>query len=396
MTISPPGRRLGARRTAVLLPAVLLALLDLMLSFVIAGSPAGGVLLLPSLALAVGGVATWMPRRRRNARRLVVYAGLLGFFSITLTVLLARITGGGGTSGGGVGFAELLALIVVLYLVARYSRPRPGWPAAFLLLFAILFLPLRAEFSADMVVIGLLLVILAASIAAVGVWTRFTAGQRERQIATVRAEQRAEFARDLHDFIAHHVTGIVVQAQGARFIAEQDPQRVITALDQIEHAGAETMAAMRRMVGVLRGGDAAAPLAPLAGVADLQPLLDQFSAAGGARARLFSEGPLEGLPVDVSTSAYRVVMEALTNVRRHAVAPTRADVQLRRTAEWLFVRVTNDGTAPLRATDRRGYGLDGLGERVAAVGGWLRAGPGINGGWVVDAALPIAAGEETQ
>ena len=109
---------------------------------------------------------------------------------------------------------------------------------------------------------------------------------------TVRAEQRAEFARDLHDFIAHHVTGIVVQAQGARFIAEQDPQRVLLALEQIEQAGAETMASMRRMVGVLRDPQAPpdAPLAPVAGVAELAPLLDQFNGAGGPVARLHVDG----------------------------------------------------------------------------------------------------------
>jgi signal transduction histidine kinase len=393
MTISSRKRKLGVRKTGLLLLTVILALFDLVLLADPSGSGGVGAMVLPSMLLAAAAVVVWIPRRRRGSTRLVVYAGLIGFLSITVTVLVGGITAGVGV---GLGFAELLGLIVLLFMVARFGHPRLGWGAAGFLLFAILLQPQRAENSIDMVVVGLLLVILAGSIAAVGVWNRFTEEQRERQIATVRAEQRAEFARDLHDFIAHHVTGIVVQAQGARFVAEQDPQRVITALDQIEHAGAETMAAMRRMVGVLRSGDAAAPLAPLAGVTDLQPLLDQYTAAGGATARLFVEGPLEGLPVDVSSSAYRVVMEALTNVRRHAVEPSRADVQLRRTPEWLFVRVTNDGTAPLRATDRKGYGLDGLGERVAAVGGWLRAGPGINGGWVVDAALPIAAGEERQ
>ncbi|WP_033342696.1 sensor histidine kinase [Catenuloplanes japonicus] len=392
-TSSPRKRRMGLRKTAVLLLTVILALFDLLLSAATAGSPVGEFLVLPSLPLAAGATAIWLPRARRGSVRLTIYAILFGFLSVTVTVLVA---GSGGTTGGGIGFAELLGLIVVLFMVARFGHPRLGWVSAGFLLFAIVVLPQRAENGFELLSIGLLLVILAASIAAVGVWNRFTESQRERQIALVRVEQRAEFARDLHDFIAHHVTGIVVQAQGARFIAEQDPQRVITALDQIEHAGAETMAAMRRMVGVLRSGDAAAPLTPLAGVADLEPLLEQFTAAGGAKARLFVEGPLDGLPVDVSTSAYRVVMEALTNVRRHAVEPTRAHVQLRRTPEWLFVRVTNDGAAPLRATDRKGYGLDGLGERVASVGGWLRAGPGINGGWVVDAALPIAAGEERQ
>jgi signal transduction histidine kinase len=217
---------------------------------------------------------------------------------------------------------------------------------------------------------------------------------RLRAMDSVRAEQRDEFARDLHDFIAHHVTGIVVQAQGAKFIAEQDPQRVLKALDQIEQAGAETMASMRRMVGVLRDPDARpdAPLAPLAGVDELSPLLEQFSNAGDVLARLHVDGSTAGIPVEVSTSAYRVVMEALTNIRRHAKDARVADVWVRRTPEWLLVRVANDGTAPARSgtpRERAGYGLVGLTERVRAVGGRISAGPGIEGGWVVDAAFPL-------
>jgi signal transduction histidine kinase len=188
------------------------------------------------------------------------------------------------------------------------------------------------------------------------------------------------------------VTGIVVQAQGAKFVAEQDPQRVLLALEQIEQAGAETMASMRRMVGVLRDPESKpdAPLAPIAGVSDLGPLTEQFTAAGGAKARLHVDGPVDGLPVEVSTSAFRVVMEALTNIRQHAAGAKVADVWVRRTPEWLLVRVADDGAAkPAGPRDRTGYGLVGLTERVRAVGGRLTAGPGIEGGWVVDAAFPL-------
>jgi signal transduction histidine kinase len=226
-----------------------------------------------------------------------------------------------------------------------------------------------------------------------GVYLRTIASARQRAVDAVRAEQRAEFARDLHDFIAHHVTGIVVQAQGAKFIAEQDPKRALLALEQIEAAGAETMASMRRMVGVLRDPQARpdAPLAPIAGVLELPVLLEQFSKAGGPLARLHVDGDVHGLPVEVSTSAYRVVMEALTNIRQHADGARVADVWIRRTAEWLLVRIANDGAPPRGGSprDRTGYGLVGLTERVRAVGGRLTAGPGIDGGWVVDAALPL-------
>ena len=83
-------------------------------------------------------------------------------------------------------------------------------------------------------------------------------------------------------------------------------------------------------------------------------------------------------------------MEALTNIRQHATGARVADVWIRRTPEWLLVRVANDGTArPSGPRERSGYGLVGLTERVRAVGGRLSAGPGIEGGWVVDAAFPL-------
>jgi signal transduction histidine kinase len=151
---------------------------------------------------------------------------------------------------------------------------------------------------------------------------------------------------------------------------------------------------MRRMVGVLRDPQSKpdAPLAPVAGVPELGVLLEQFTAAGGPAGRLHLDGPVDGIPVEVSTSAHRVVMEALTNVRQHAVGARVVDVWVRRTPEWLLVRIANDGSArPSGPRERSGYGLVGLTERVRAVGGRLTAGAGIEGGWVVDAAFPLNA-----
>ncbi|GAB2574488.1 hypothetical protein Aab01nite_15600 [Paractinoplanes abujensis] len=344
--------------------------------------------------LAIAAAAVWLPVHRPRSTRLPKTAMAVGGVSLLATLAsgaLAASDGGYGTSWG---LAESAALLGVCYVVARHSTAGLGFTALIVVGAAVSFMPLRAGQDAAYVIFGLIQALAAAAAIGLGIYLRIIESSRQRAFDAVRAEQRAEFARDLHDFIAHHVTGIVVQAQGAKFIAEQDPQRVLQALDQIEQAGAETMASMRRMVGVLRDPESKpdAPLAPVAGVHDLGTLIEQFNAAGSIKARMHLDGALDGLPVELSTSAYRVVMEALTNVRQHAPAAGAADIWIRRTPEWLLVRVANDGVVPARTPaprDRPGYGLVGLTERVRAVGGRISAMPGIEGGWVVDAAFPI-------
>jgi len=354
--------------------------------FLYSGSEIEGLI---RILLAVATAVVWLPAHRQNSTALPRAAFLLGLFSLLLTAVVAVAR----PEQGIWGLAESFGMLGVLFVVAR--RATPGWAIAAVISAgaAVSFLPLRGGQSPVFVIFGLIQALAAAAAIGAAIYLRILEGGRQRAFDAVRAEQRTEFARDLHDFIAHHVTGIVVQAQGARFIAEQDPKRVLLALEQIEQAGAETMASMRRMVGVLRDPDSKpdAPLAPVAGVHELGPLIEQFTAAGGPLGRLHFDGSVDGLPVEVSTSAYRVVMEALTNIRQHATGARVADVWIRRTPDWLLVRVANDGGArPAGPLERSGYGLVGLTERVRAVDGRLTAGPGIEGGWVVDAAFPLS------
>jgi signal transduction histidine kinase len=347
------------------------------------------------VAAAMAAAAVWLPTHQQGSVTLPKVAFWLGIGSLLLTAVISAVWANSDLNHSFWGLAESLALLGVLFVVAR--RGKPGWSVAAVASVgaAVSFMPLRGGWEPVYVIFGLVQALAGTGAIGIGVYLRTIEGSRQRAVDAVRAEQRTEFARDLHDFIAHHVTGIVVQAQGARFIAEQDPQRVLLALEQIEQAGAETMASMRRMVGVLRDPESKpdAPLAPIAGVPELGLLTEQFTAAGGPLARLHVDGDPGGLPVEVSTSAYRVVMEALTNIRQHAGAARVADVWVRRTPEWLLVRVANDGQPPKAATprERPGYGLVGLTERVRAVGGRITAGPGIEGGWVVDAAFPLSS-----
>ncbi|WBB68518.1 histidine kinase [Micromonospora sp. WMMD812] len=370
----------------------LLGLFDLRFGLLADAGTAGALLLLVRVGLAVATAALWLPLHRQGTRRLPAAALLLAAASLAVTAGIVLVAGGGNVLSGSWGLAESAGLLAVVFVVARRgARGTAPWAAVAAGL-AVAALPLRTGTDSVYVIFGLLQALAAAGAAGGGLYLRSTAAGRARAVALVRAEQRAEFARDLHDFIAHHVTGIVVQAQGARFVAEQDPQRVIAALEQIERAGAETMASMRRMVGILRNPDAPpdAPLAPLAGVTDLAPLLRGFNDTTRAPARLHVDGTLDGLPVEVSTSAYRVVMEALTNTRQHAPDARSVDVFVRRTPDWLLVRVADDGATPRTPPARgHGFGLIGLSERVRALGGTVAAGPGAAGGWVLDASLPL-------
>ncbi|MEU4531647.1 histidine kinase [Micromonospora ureilytica] len=389
---TPDLRRWWVRlaQAAGLVAMGLLALFDL--RFGAPESLAALLLLLVRMGLAVATVPLWLPVHRLGSRVVPLGALVLACASLAVTAAVLFLSGSSYLIGGSWGLAESAGLIGVVFVVARWGAPRLAPWAAVAAGLAVAALPLRAGTENLLVIFGLLQVLAAAGAAGVGLYLRIMAAGRERAIALVRAEQRAEFARDLHDFIAHHVTGIVVQAQGARFVAEQDPQRVIVALEQIERAGAETMASMRRMVGILRNPDAPpdAPLAPLAGVTELDPLLTGFNGAANTPARLHVDGDLNGLPVEVSTSAYRVVMEGLTNTRQHAPDARSVNVAVRRTPDWLLVRVADDGASPRTAPARgHGFGLIGLTERVRALGGTITAGPGVAGGWVLDAAFPL-------
>jgi signal transduction histidine kinase len=345
----------------------------------------------PRVALVVLGTAWltafgWLIAHRLGPVPLGLAGMVVGGWSVAVTMSVES-----SFTQNPFGFAETAAMLGLLLVVVRRAHP---WLVVFgggALVLAVGAQPFRIGGGQTSYIFALLFTVIAFSVAAVGAYLRAIDSSRRRQVELVRAEQRAEIARDLHDFVAHHVTGIVVQAQGARLIATQDPVRAEAALEQIERAGAEAMASMRRMVGVLRanGSDPDAPLAPLATAADIAPLVAGFYSAGSIRADLQVAGDLDDLPAEIISSAHRVVMESLTNVRRHAHRATRVDVTLHRTADWLLVRVADDGptAGPPRGT--AGFGLIGLTERLQALGGRIQAGPGPDGGWIVDAALPL-------
>ncbi|WP_447002147.1 sensor histidine kinase [Saccharothrix isguenensis] len=276
------------------------------------------------------------------------------------------------------------ALLGVLGLVAWRGDPRWTTVAAPVLAVSVLVQPLRGDVEDLRTTVGVLVLALGVAVAvAAGLVARSAAAARTRQVQRARAAQRAEFARDLHDFVAHHVAGIVVHAQGAAAVARTDPELVLSALREIEHAGTEAVDAMRRVVGLLR--DTADDGAP--GVTEVPALVESFRRTSGLLGDLDVRGPFTDVRPDISTAAYRVVMEALTNARKHAHGAGAVDVSVHRTGSHLEVRVIDNGRPGPEHTG--GFGLRGLRERVVAAGGTLSAGPAPRGGWAVEASLPV-------
>jgi signal transduction histidine kinase len=345
-------------------------------------------LLCALLAVAAVSVSPWL-----GARVLPVVAGLAGAASLSVSAALRLGAGASAESHAAYGFAEPAALLWLLLLVPlRGRRWWVSWAAPPVLWAAIVLRPMAVEVVDISVIIALFFALGSTAVLGAGVAWRLISLDRRRRAEALRLEQRTEFARDLHDFVAHHVTGIVVQAQGALAIAERRPQLVRPSLERIEQAGVEALTSMRHMVGILRdanGGEREPALAPLAGIAEVRSLVERFSAVGGARARLDMEGTFDDLPVEVTTTAHRMVMEALTNVRKHAHGCTEVRVRVVRSVGGVTVRVSDDGRPRGgRHSSGGGFGLKGLAERVSLIGGSIQAGPITGGGWGVEATLP--------
>ncbi|HEY8867881.1 MAG TPA: histidine kinase [Candidatus Limnocylindrales bacterium] len=219
---------------------------------------------------------------------------------------------------------------------------------------------------------------------------------RSEQVATAQAAVRGErtrIARELHDVVADKVGLIVLQAGGARSVLDTDPERARSALQQVEEMGRQSLAEMRQLVGILRadeGGDRQ----PLPRLERLPAMVEEARAAG-LTVELEVRGPVVGLPAGLELAVYRLIQEALTNVRKHA--PTsRAHVRLTYEPDGLRIEVRDDGGPSGAVSDTvlkaagLGHGLIGMRERVQLYDGQMQAGPMTGGGFRVEAVLPLS------
>ncbi|MCQ8194424.1 sensor histidine kinase [Streptomyces rugosispiralis] len=341
--------------------------------------------------------------------------------------------------------AETVALMLLLVVGARRAHAWTAKSLAVLLTTALVLSPLRITLNVvppssrgETLQLCLIWAILALIALGVGAYLRELDARSRATAAAERRAERLRLARDLHDYAAHDVTAVVVLVEAAQVLAKEDPQQALALLPEIGSAGTQALQAMDHTLQLL--GDAPSPeeqeriLEPpsrraLASetrdnaeggagphghrgqrrdLSELAPLVTRFNRTGPPEAVLvLADALVESVPADVSVVGYRVIVEALTNVRRHAVTASRVEILLRREevddTPALRLQVTDDAPQPMsapalaeRAPGAGGTGISGLSERVSNLGGTLTAGPHEGGGWRVMATFPLAGSCGTQ
>lgn len=292
-------------------------------------------------------------------------------------------------------YGTVVPLVIMSYSVARYAsrnRARIGLAALVAVLVAVDLTVVELQSPGEIVFHWTVVI---------GAWV-VGAVAHSRESRAVEAEHRARaaeggareaarrewerIARELHDVIAHSVTTMVVQA-GAAEQALDDQREVAAALGAIRSTGTEALRELRRMLDVLRLVDEDPSLVPQPGLSSLPTLLDQARSAG-LSVRLDEVGLPRPLPAGLDLTAYRIIQESLTNIRRHSGAST-ADVSLTWGADALEIEVGDDGHG---ASDGAvGHGIAGMQERAALYGGRVRTASTPGAGFTVHALLPMAA-----
>ncbi|MBA2463451.1 MAG: sensor histidine kinase [Nocardioidaceae bacterium] len=217
---------------------------------------------------------------------------------------------------------------------------------------------------------------------------------REQEARRRVGEERLRIARDVHDVVAHAMVAISVQAGVGAHLLDRHPEQARRTLENIKRVSGEALDDLRATIGTLRaeGEGSAAPVRPAQSLRELEDLGDSLRSAG-LEVDLDIDPATVTLPAAVTSTGYRIVQEALTNVVRHA-GGSRASVRVVREDGQVVIVVSDDGRgdAPdLNTPDGTGHGVRGMRERAQAAGGTLEAGPQADGGWRVLATLPVAS-----
>ncbi|WP_328906251.1 sensor histidine kinase [Streptomyces sp. NBC_00234] len=286
-------------------------------------------------------------------------------------------------------------------LIAQYRLGRCGNVlAAMLFTTPFLALAVAGSTDTDYRVRTVLLVSLAPTAAFAGLARRARQADREHdavrevmagsQWENAAREERARIVRELHDVVGHHVSMIAVQAETARVATPGMPAAGGERLLGIGDTARAALTEMRRLLGVLRDDNepgAGGERRPQPDLTQLDDLLDEARKASTATIRLILSGNPRPMGPGIELAAYRIAQESLTNARKHATgAPV--DVELHYAHDALHLSIRDNGPGAPPATPDGGYGLLGMRERAAAVGGLMRTGPADSGGFIVEASFP--------
>ncbi|MFC6286769.1 sensor histidine kinase [Nocardioides sp. GCM10027113] len=327
----------------------------------------------------------------RRTRPLAAVAVVFG--SVLLVEVALAVTG-----RPPLGLVSMVYVLVMPYALARWGTGREV-AAGLGIVLAAAGVAMLVDWTGLADAVGGMAVLTTAVV--LGAQMRAVSTARRRRIERVRADERVQLARELHDTVAHHVSAMAIQAQAGRALADRDPGSAVEALRVIEEEASRTLDEMRSMVRVLRGpgrrgSPAPAEYAPQPGVADLHGLATSAGRGPGPAVAVALSGDLDRLPAALDTALYRMAQEAVTNALRHARGAGRVDVEVLGNATAVELRVRDDGE-PAPPRDRRrpdglpgvdGFGLTGMAERAALLGGTFAAGPGPDRGWLVAVRLP--------
>lgn len=206
--------------------------------------------------------------------------------------------------------------------------------------------------------------------------------ERQRRQAS---EERLRIAAELHDVLGHHLSLINVRAGVGLHLMGREPDQARVALDTIQQTSAEALREVQSVLNTLYPTGESAPRAPAPGM----DRLDVLTADAGLPVQTAVTGEPRPLPAGIDRAAYRIVQEALTNVRRHAGPGATATIEIKYRPEALVIQVNDNGGGREPANAPAGNGITGMRERAASLGGSLTAGPSPDGGWRVDASLPL-------
>ena len=334
-------------------------------------------------------------RRERQMGTMFVATAVVCAAVFTITVGISGLNRALGMSGAGVRtprtllvppvrIGEAAAVLILAFLLAwKAPLPRAAVALTALTLVSLHAIAFRSHGLLSRTDTALLFLMAGLIAVGGGLLMRMRDRSREALAAAaeerVRRDERLDMARELHDVVAHHVTGMLVQAQAALVVGEQDTARAYEMLPGIVDGGTDALGAMRAMVRTLRDNGAATATSDL--TSDLHQLVEK----SGLPVRTSIE-LTEDVRPELGRSVLRLVQEALTNARKHAHDATNVEVDVRLTASAVLLSVVDDGTA--RPPHSGGFGLVGMRERVHELGGRFFAGA-TGDGWLVTAELPL-------